>query len=48
MKCSVCGCVIDQAEADRGAEAIGPGYDTLCEECALSVVALSEEDEDIE
>ena len=38
MKCRSCDVVIDQAEADRAAEIVGEGYETLCTACASSMV----------
>lgn len=44
-KCAVCRCRITQAEADAGAEIVGPGHETMCEACAQSIVNTPCDDE---
>lgn len=44
MKCYICGCVgLTQEDVDRSDEIVGPGYDTMCEECAESFKSVNEE-----
>lgn len=37
MKCRTCSTVIDQTEADRAAQILGPGHETMCVPCAESI-----------
>ena len=44
MKCYICGCVgLTQEDVDCSDEIVGPGYDTMCEECAKSFKDMNEE-----
>lgn len=46
MKCCLCGCVVTQQEADEAAETVGPGWDTMCPRCALTVELTHPDPED--
>ncbi|HZT78703.1 MAG TPA: hypothetical protein VFA26_00655 [Gemmataceae bacterium] len=45
LQCRLCNTFISQQAADRAAEIVGEGHETMCEACALALAEAEAQDE---